>query len=106
MHMQVWRIAFFGRLEERKGIKLFIEALNKLQAEASSVVSGEFEVYIVGPEAVIDMVRPLTLAKPYPQIQRWMVWSHDLLTWSVPPCRFRPSAGWQTRRPTGRSRRT
>lgn len=26
----VWRVAFFSRLEERKGIKLFVEAINQL----------------------------------------------------------------------------
>ena len=27
----VWRVAFFGRLEERKGIKLFVDAVQVLQ---------------------------------------------------------------------------
>ena len=27
---RVWRVAFFSRLEERKGIKLFVDALHKL----------------------------------------------------------------------------
>ena len=26
----VWRLAFFSRLEERKGIKLFVDAINQL----------------------------------------------------------------------------
>ncbi len=26
----VWRVAFFGRLEERKGIKLFVDAVQVL----------------------------------------------------------------------------
>jgi glycosyltransferase involved in cell wall biosynthesis len=30
----VWRVAFFGRLEERKGIKLFVDAVERLPAEA------------------------------------------------------------------------
>ena len=55
--LQVWRIAFFSRLEERKGIKLFVEALSKLQATTKISDNPEFEIYIVGPEAVIDMVR-------------------------------------------------
>lgn len=29
----VWRVAFFGRLEERKGIKLFVDAVERLPAE-------------------------------------------------------------------------
>lgn len=28
----VWRLAFFSRLEERKGVKLFVEAVDKLVA--------------------------------------------------------------------------
>lgn len=27
----VWRVAFFGRLEERKGIKLFVDAVQVLR---------------------------------------------------------------------------
>jgi glycosyltransferase involved in cell wall biosynthesis len=30
----VWRVAFFGRLEERKGIKLFVDAVERLPTEA------------------------------------------------------------------------
>jgi hypothetical protein len=30
----VWRLAFFSRLEERKGLKLFVEAVGRL-AEAT-----------------------------------------------------------------------
>jgi hypothetical protein len=26
----VWRVAFFSRLEERKGLKVFVDALNAL----------------------------------------------------------------------------
>ena len=26
----IWRLAFFSRLEERKGIKLFVDAINQL----------------------------------------------------------------------------
>lgn len=54
--LQVWRIAFFGRLEERKGIKLFVEAVTKLQKSPVASLDN-FEIFIVGPEAVIDMVR-------------------------------------------------
>ena len=31
---QVWRLVFFSRLEERKGIKLFVEAVSRLQPES------------------------------------------------------------------------
>lgn len=58
--LQVWRIAFFGRLEERKGLKLFVEAVNKLQEDYSILELEAFEVHIVGPEAVVDMVSTLT----------------------------------------------
>ena len=54
----MWRIAFFGRLEERKGIKLFVEAVDRLQEEYNIAQLSEFEVYIVGPDATIDMVLP------------------------------------------------
>ena len=33
---RVWRIAFFSRLEERKGIKVFVDALHKLDYAALS----------------------------------------------------------------------
>jgi len=55
--VQIWRIAFFGRLE-RKGIKLFVEAVDRLQEEYDIAKLTEFEVYIVGPDATIDMVPP------------------------------------------------
>lgn len=29
---RVWRVAFFSRMEERKGIKVFVDALNMLKA--------------------------------------------------------------------------
>ena len=53
---QVWRIAFFGRLEERKGIKLFVKAVTELQKTSKAVQADLFEVYIIGPDATIDMV--------------------------------------------------
>lgn len=31
---RVWRLAFFSRLEERKGLKMFVDAVNKLTANA------------------------------------------------------------------------
>ena len=55
--IQVWRIAFFGRLEERKGIKLFVQAVNLLQKQSAAVQADKFEVYIIGPDATIDMVK-------------------------------------------------
>ena len=30
----VWRVAFFSRLEERKGIKLFVDAISALNVSA------------------------------------------------------------------------
>ncbi len=33
---RVWRVAFFSRLEERKGIKVFVDALHKLDFGALS----------------------------------------------------------------------
>ena len=30
----VWRLAFFSRLEERKGLKLFVEAVGKIAENA------------------------------------------------------------------------
>lgn len=35
----VWRLAFFSRLEERKGIKLFVDAVSSL-----NVTNDKFEV--------------------------------------------------------------
>lgn len=32
----VWRLAFFSRLEERKGLKLFVEAVSRIAAENPS----------------------------------------------------------------------
>jgi hypothetical protein len=29
---QVWRVAFFSRMEERKGVKVFVDALNLLDS--------------------------------------------------------------------------
>lgn len=63
-YKQVWRIAFFGRLEERKGIKLFVEAVNKLQDDYDIMDLEAFEIYIVGPDAIVDMVTPHRLPVP------------------------------------------
>ena len=49
---QVWRLAFFGRLEERKGLKVFCEAVELLDyAKLPSL-----EIMFVGSEALIDML--------------------------------------------------
>ncbi len=49
----VWRLAFFSRLEERKGLKLFVEAVAALDAAA---LDARFEVHFVGAESRIDML--------------------------------------------------
>ena len=61
----VWRLAFFSRFEERKGLKVFVKALAQLQAGAGGgegqqpALDARFEVHFVGAEARIDM-RPST----------------------------------------------
>ena len=65
----MWRIAFFGRLEERKGIKLFVEAINKLQDDYTVTDMPKFEIYIVGPDAVVDMVRQSDLKALLPEVE-------------------------------------
>lgn len=60
----VWRLAFFSRFEERKGLKVFVRAVQQLQAaagggEGQPVLDPRFEVHFVGAEARIDM-RPST----------------------------------------------
>ena len=59
----VWRLAFFSRFEERKGLKVFVKAVQQLQAavggEGRPVLDPRFEVHFVGAEARIDM-RPST----------------------------------------------
>lgn len=49
----VWRLAFFSRLEERKGLKLFVEAVGALDQAA---LDARFEVHFVGAESRIDMM--------------------------------------------------
>lgn len=49
----VWRLAFFSRLEERKGLKLFVEAVAALDHAA---LDSRFEVHFVGAESRIDML--------------------------------------------------
>ena len=36
MDKLVWRLVFFGRLEERKGIKLYVDAINRLPKSITS----------------------------------------------------------------------
>ena len=54
----VWRVAFFGRLEERKGIKLFVDAVERLPAEARaanpSPVSGTLSLQWCMPGAGLE----------------------------------------------------
>jgi len=50
----VWRLAFFSRLEERKGLKLFVRAVGAMQ-EAALAADARFEVFFVGSDARIDM---------------------------------------------------
>ena len=40
----IWRLAFFSRLEERKGIKLFVDAVSAL-----NVTDEKFEVHSLTP---------------------------------------------------------
>ncbi|KAK9809161.1 hypothetical protein WJX72_010415 [[Myrmecia] bisecta] len=65
---EIWRVAFFGRLEERKGIKMFVEAVSKVNITAHP----NFEVFFVGAESQIDMIpsskwlKKRTKAWPFP----------------------------------------
>ena len=53
----MWKLAFFSRFEERKGVKVFVRALQQLQdmGEAVLKLDPRFEVHFVGAEARIDM---------------------------------------------------
>lgn len=44
----IWRLAFFSRLEERKGIKLFVEAVSAL-----NVTDEKFEVTHKTPPVIL-----------------------------------------------------
>ncbi len=48
----VWQLAFFGRLEERKGLKLFCDAVEMLD----SISLPRLEIIFIGGEAQVDMV--------------------------------------------------
>ena len=59
----IWRLAFFSRLEERKGIKLFVDAINQL--DVSHIPN--FEVRPLAAHAPSALwhsaaMEPLTLA--------------------------------------------
>lgn len=43
----IWRLAFFSRLEERKGIKLFVDAVSAL-----NVTDEKFEVHSLTPKFI------------------------------------------------------
>lgn len=49
---EVWRLAFFGRLEERKGLKLFCEAIESLDTRYLP----KLEVIFIGSEGQVNMV--------------------------------------------------
>lgn len=51
----VWRLAFFSRLEERKGLKVFVRAVRELLEAAAGKLDQRFEVIFVGADARIDM---------------------------------------------------
>ena len=51
----VWRLAFFSRLEERKGLKVFVSAVKELQEAAAGKLDPRFEVIFVGADSRIDM---------------------------------------------------
>ncbi|CAL8463815.1 g3349 [Coccomyxa elongata] len=65
----VWRVAFFGRLEERKGIKLFVDAVQRLPKEI--LEKPEFESYFVGAESKIDQVLSSTWLKAHTRHWTW-----------------------------------
>ena len=51
----VWRLAFFSRLEERKGLKVFVCAVRELLEAAAGKLDQRFEVIFTGADARIDM---------------------------------------------------
>ena len=52
----VWRLAFFSRLEERKGLKVFVSAVKHLQEAAAGELHSRFEVLFVGADSRVDML--------------------------------------------------
>ncbi|KAK9808906.1 hypothetical protein WJX72_006158 [[Myrmecia] bisecta] len=69
----VWRVAFFGRLEERKGIKLFMEAVSKVDFAKHP----RFEVYMVGSDSTVGM---FTSRDYLEQASRAWPWPTHILT--------------------------
>ena len=57
----MWRVAFFGRLEERKGIKLFVDAVQRLPQ--AILDRDNFEAYFVGAESKVDQQLSSNLAE-------------------------------------------
>ena len=55
----IWRLAFFSRLEERKGIKLFVDAVSAL-----NVTDEKFEVHSLTPSE-ISYLRERKAAKTF-----------------------------------------
>jgi hypothetical protein len=55
MERPVWRLAFFSRLEERKGLKVFVSAVGELLEAAAATLDPRLEVIFVGADARIDM---------------------------------------------------
>ena len=55
----IWRLAFFSRLEERKGIKLFVDAINQL--DVSGIPNFEVDSRL-GPAPSKCLPRNLDLA--------------------------------------------
>ena len=56
----IWRLAFFSRLEERKGIKLFVDAISQL--DVSHIPN--FEVSLICIQAAVPQM-PHVLGSPY-----------------------------------------
>ena len=48
----VWQLAFFGRLEERKGLKLFCDAMEMIDISTLP----RLEIIFIGGEAQVDMI--------------------------------------------------
>ena len=62
----VWRLAFFSRLEERKGIKLFVDAVGSL-----NVTSDRFEVRDrAAPHPLRQLCRWMSTQRSWPAVQR------------------------------------
>ena len=100
----VWRLAFFSRLEERKGLKLFVEAVTALDKAG---LDSRFEVHFVGAESRIDMMasgdwlKERTAAWTFPVRARaahWLTWCRPRHVPEILPgmrCCLRPGAPWQ-----------